>query len=219
LFTSGFSLMIVTFHATWSSFCKVSTPSIIYTNHLQKTFSYRHPHNLIHMQCLLSHPMVCCPCHGCLFTWLPVCLFAQLPVFPFTHLPVHLFTHLPIHPFTRTSFPLHQHTNKATTSCYTLDRVVDACDDANVEPDIADSESQSLSFPDEPLPSDLLTLLSSMWNLSLDDDDICSASILEVSTHLSRPLVSLPPHLLVPAVQAMNGDRMTLPCGWSQLGG
>ena len=102
---------------------------------------------------------------------------------------------------------------EATTSCYTLDRVVDACDDADVEPDTADSESQSSSSPDEPPPSDLLTPLSPMWNLSLDDDDIRSAGILEVSTHLSRPLVSSPPRLPAPVVQATDGDRMTLPCG------
>ena len=80
---------------------------------------------------------------------------------------------------------VYKHTNKATTSCYTLDRVVDACDDANVEPDTADSESQLLSSPDKPPPLDLLTPLSPMWNLSLDNDDIHSAGILEVSTHLS----------------------------------
>jgi hypothetical protein len=102
---------------------------------------------------------------------------------------------------------------EATTSCYTLDRVVDACDDADVEPDTADNESQSSSSPDEPSPSDLLTPLSPMWDLPLDDDDTRPAGILEVSTHLSRPLVSSPPHLPVPAVQATEGDRMTLPCG------
>ena len=102
---------------------------------------------------------------------------------------------------------------EATTSCYTLDRVVDARDDADVEPDTADNESQSSSSPDEPSPSDLLTPLSPMWDLPLNDDDTRPAGILEVSTHLSRPLVSSPPRLPAPAVQATEGDRMTLPCG------
>ena len=227
-FTPGFSLMIVMFHATWSSFCKVSALSIIYANHLQKTFSCRHPHNLVYVRWLLSHPMVCCPCHGCPFAYLPICPFAHLPNRPFAHSPIHLFARLPTHPSPCTSTPgaggcqdatVYKHTNKATTSCYTLDRVVDACDDADVEPDTADSKSRLLSSPDEPPPLNLLTLLSPMWNLSLDDDDICSAGILEVSIHLSQPLVSSSPRLPAPAVQATDGDRMTLPCGWSQLGG
>jgi hypothetical protein len=102
---------------------------------------------------------------------------------------------------------------EATISCYTLDRVVDARDDADVEPDTGDNESQSSSSPDEPPPSDLLTPLSPMWDLPLDDDDTRPAGILEVSTLLSRPLVSSPPRLPAPAVQATEGDRMTLPCG------
>jgi hypothetical protein len=102
---------------------------------------------------------------------------------------------------------------EATTSCYTLDRVVDARDDTDMEPDTADNESQSSSSPDEPPSSDLLTPLSPMWDLPLDDDDTRPAGILEVSTHLSRPLVSSPPRLPAPAVQATEGDRMTLPCG------
>ena len=102
---------------------------------------------------------------------------------------------------------------EATTSCYTLDRVVDAHGDADVELDTADNESQSSSSPDEPPPSDLLTPLSPMWYLPLDDDDTRPAGILEVSTLLSRPLVSSPPRLPAPAVQATEGDRMTLPCG------
>ena len=102
---------------------------------------------------------------------------------------------------------------EATTSCYTLDRVVDACDDADVELDAADDDSQSSSSPEEPPPSDLLTPLTPMWYLPLDDDDTRPAGILEVSTHLSRPLVSSPPRLPAPAVQATDGDRMTLSCG------
>ena len=104
---------------------------------------------------------------------------------------------------------------EATTSCYTLDRVVDACDDADVEPDTADDESLSSSSPDEPSPSDLLTPLSPMWNFPHDDDDTRPAGILEVSTLLSRPLVSSPPRLPAPAVQATEGDRTTLPCGYN----
>ena len=102
---------------------------------------------------------------------------------------------------------------EATTSCYTLDRVVDARDDADVEQDTSDNESQSSSSPDEPPPSDLLTPLTPMWYLPLDDDDTRPAGILEVSTLLSRPLVSSPPRLPAPAVQATEGDRMTLTCG------
>jgi len=156
--------------------------------------------------------MVCCPCHGRPFAYLPICPFACLPA----------------PPSPCTSAPgtgghqdatVYKHTNEATTSCYTLDRVVDACDDADVEPDTANSESQLLSSPDECPPSDLLTPLSPIWNLSLDNNDICSAGILEVSTHLSQPLVSLPPCLPVLAVQATDGNRMTLPYRWSWLGG
>src|SRR5229473_7884515 len=104
---------------------------------------------------------------------------------------------------------------EATTSCYTLDRDVDARGDADVEPDTADNDSQSSSSPDEPTPSDLLTPLSPMWDLPFGDDDTRPAGILEVSTSLSRPLVSPLPRLSAPAVQAMEGDRMTLPCGSS----
>ncbi len=103
---------------------------------------------------------------------------------------------------------------EATISCYTLDRDVGARDDADVEPDLADSESQLSSSPDESPPSDLLTPLSPIWDLPLGDDDTRPAGILEVSTHLSRPLVSSPlPRLPAPAVQATEGDRLTLPCG------
>jgi hypothetical protein len=101
---------------------------------------------------------------------------------------------------------------EATTSCCTLDKDVDARGDADVEPDVADSESQS-SSPDEPPPSDLLTPLSPMWDLPLDEDDTRPAGSLEVSTLLSRPLVSPLPRLPAPGVQATEGDRMTLPYG------
>ena len=102
---------------------------------------------------------------------------------------------------------------EATTSCYTLDRLGDARDDADVEPDTPDNESQSSSSPDEAPPSDLLTPLSPMWDLPLDDDDTRPAGILEVSTLLSRPLVSSPlPRLPAPAVQTTEGDRTNLPC-------
>jgi hypothetical protein len=102
---------------------------------------------------------------------------------------------------------------EATTSCCTLDKDVDARVDADVEPDSADSESQSSSSPDEPPPSDLLTPLSPMWDLPLDEDDTRPAGSLEVSTLLSRPLVSPLPRFPVPGVQALEGDRMTLPYG------
>ncbi|KAH9992827.1 hypothetical protein BJV77DRAFT_1001288 [Russula vinacea] len=104
---------------------------------------------------------------------------------------------------------------EATTSCCTLDKDIDARSDADVEPDSADSESQSSSSssPDEPPPSDLLTPLSPMWDLPLDEDDTRPAGSLEVSTLLSRPLVSPLPRFPAPGVQATEGDRMTLPYG------
>ena len=101
---------------------------------------------------------------------------------------------------------------EATTSCCTLDKDVDARSDADVEPDTVDCESQS-SSPDEPPSSDLLTPLSPMWDLPLDDDDTRPAGILEVSTLLSRSLVSPLPRLPAPCVQATEGDRMTRPYG------
>ena len=101
---------------------------------------------------------------------------------------------------------------EATTSCCTLDKDADARSDADVEPDTADCDSQS-SSPDEPPSSDLLTPLSPMWDLPLDDDDTRPAGILEVSTLLSRSLVSPLPRLPAPGVQAAEGDRLTLPYG------
>jgi hypothetical protein len=136
--------------------------------------------------------------------------FTQVSEGPFTS---HSSTQdLPLSP--PPSIPMVPHAlPEATTSCYTLDRVVDARDDADVEPDTADNESQSSSSPDEPPSSDLLTPLSPMWDLPLDDDDTRPAGILEVSTLVSRPLVSSPPRLPPPVVQATEGDRMTMPCG------
>ncbi|KAF8483935.1 hypothetical protein DFH94DRAFT_851775 [Russula ochroleuca] len=107
-------------------------------------------------------------------------------------------------------------TPEATTSSCTLIRDVDARAAADAEPDVADSESQSSSYPDEPPMSDLLSPLSPlspMWDLSLNDDDTRPASIEEVPTLLSRPLVSPLPRLPAPGLQDTEGDRMTLPSG------
>jgi hypothetical protein len=151
--------------------------------------------------CPRSHPLTL-PC--------PPTPLTQVPEGPLTSHPST--QDLPLSP--PPSLPMVPHAlPEATTSCYTLDRVVDARDDADVELDTTDNESQSSSSPDEPLPSDLLTPLTPMWYLPLDDDDTRPAGILEVSTLLSRPLVSSPPRLPAPAVQAMEDDRMTLPCG------
>ena len=151
-----------------------------------------------------------CPHSGPLTLPCPLTPLTQVSEGPLTSHPSK--QDLPLSP--PPSLPMVPHAlPEATTSCYTLDRVVDAHDDADVEPDTADSESQSSSSPDEPPPSDLLTPLSPMWDLAFDDDDTRPAGILEVSTHLSRSLVPSPPRLPAPAVQATEGDRMTLPCG------
>jgi hypothetical protein len=65
----------------------------------------------------------------------------------------------------------------------------------------------------EPPTSNLLTPLTPMWYLPLDDDDTRPAGIPEVSTPLSLPLVSSPPRLPAPVIQATESDRMTPPCG------
>ncbi len=152
-----------------------------------------------------------CPHSGSLTGPCPPAPLTQDPEGPLTSQPS--IQDLPLSP--PPSLPMVPHAlPEATISCYTLDRDVDARDDADVEPDLADSESQLSSSPDESPPSDLLTPLSPIWDLPLGDDDTRPAGILEVSTHLSRPLVSSPlPRLPAPAVQATEGDRLTLPCG------
>ncbi|KAH9972915.1 hypothetical protein BJV74DRAFT_953885 [Russula compacta] len=102
---------------------------------------------------------------------------------------------------------------EATASCCTLAKLTDAHNDADVETDAADGESQSSSSPEEPPSSDLLTPLSPMWDLPLDDADPRPSGTLEVSTLLSRSLVSPFSRLSTSGVQAAEGDRMTLPCG------
>ena len=63
-----------------------------------------------------------------------------------THLPkIFLFSLHPCFPWCYTCAP-------EATTCYTLNRVVDTYDDAEVELDTADNESQSSSSPDEPPP-------------------------------------------------------------------
>ena len=105
---------------------------------------------------------------------------------------------------------------EAITPCCTLPKDEDAHDDADVVTDAADCESQSSSSsssPDEPPPSDLLTPLSPIWDLPLDDADARPSGTLEVSTLLSRSLVSPLSRLATSSVQATEDDRMTLPCG------
>ena len=102
---------------------------------------------------------------------------------------------------------------EATASCCTLAKPTDAHNDADVETEAADGESQS-SSPEEPPSSDLLTPLSPMWDLPLDDADPRPGT-LEVSTLLSRSLVSPFSRLSTSGVQVTEGERMTLPCGTS----
>ena len=105
---------------------------------------------------------------------------------------------------------------EAITPCCTLPQDEDAHDDADVVTDAIDRESQSSSSsssPDEPPPSDLLTPLSPIWDLPLDDADARPAGTLEVSTLLSRSLVPPLSRLATSSARATEGDRMTLPCG------
>ena len=105
---------------------------------------------------------------------------------------------------------------EAITPCCTLPKDEDAHDDADVLTDAADRESQwssSSSSPDEPPPSELLTPLSPIWDLPLDDADPRPSGTLEVSTLLSRSLVSPLSRLATSSMQATEGGRMTWPCG------
>ena len=100
-----------------------------------------------------------------------------------------------------------------TTSYCTLDRDADAhTDDRDVDSDVPDGDSQSSSSPEEPSPTDLLTPLSPIWDLPLDDTDTRPVGTLEVSSLTSRSLVS---PLGTLRVQTTEGDRMTLSCGFS----
>ena len=77
---------------------------------------------------------------------------------------------------------------------------------------IADGESQS-SSPDEASSTDLLTPLSPIWDLPLDDADARPAGTLEVSTLMSRSLVSPLVRYGSLGIQATDGDRLTLSTG------
>ncbi|KAI0255218.1 hypothetical protein BJV78DRAFT_1279426 [Lactifluus subvellereus] len=103
-----------------------------------------------------------------------------------------------------------------TTSCCTLD-TLDKDSDAHTDDrdsDVPDGESQSSSSPEEPPPTDLLTPLSPIWDLSLDDTDPRPVSTLEVSSLTSRSLVSPLAHHSMLGVQTTEVDRMTLSCGF-----
>ncbi|KAI9453732.1 hypothetical protein F5148DRAFT_1232186 [Russula earlei] len=102
---------------------------------------------------------------------------------------------------------------EATTPspCCTLDRDACAHYDPHVKMDATDSDSHSSSSPEESPTSDLLTPLPPIWDLPLDDADARPASTLEVSTLLSRSLVPPLSRLSTSGVQAMEGDRVTLP--------
>ncbi|KAH9069359.1 hypothetical protein EDB83DRAFT_2518494 [Lactarius deliciosus] len=78
---------------------------------------------------------------------------------------------------------------------------------------VTDGDSQSSSSPDESSSTDLLTPLSPIWDFPPDDADARPAGTLEVSTLLSRSLVSPLVRYGSLGVQAMEGDRMTLSSG------
>ena len=77
---------------------------------------------------------------------------------------------------------------------------------------IADPDSQS-SSPDESSSTDLFTPLSPIWDLPLEDADSRPTGTLEVSTLMSRSLVSPLVRYGSLGIQATDGDRMTLTGG------
>lgn len=99
----------------------------------------------------------------------------------------------------------------------------DAHTDTDLDPDlgievhatepVADGDSQSSSSPDESSSTDLLTPLSPIWDLPPDDADARPAGTLEVSTLLSRSLVSPLVRYGSLGIQATDGDRMALSSG------
>ncbi|KAH9961032.1 hypothetical protein BC827DRAFT_1204557 [Russula dissimulans] len=102
---------------------------------------------------------------------------------------------------------------EATTPFCTLDKDAGAHDDAQVETDAIDGDSQSSASPEEPPPSDLLTPLSPIWDLPLDVTDTRPAGTLEVSTSLLRSLVPPVSRLGTSGIQATEGDSVTPFCG------
>jgi hypothetical protein len=104
-----------------------------------------------------------------------------------------------------------------TTSCCTLDNHPDVCTDQDFNSDLPDAESQSSSSsssssssPDEPPHTDLLTPLSSILDLPLDDAESRPTGTLEASM---RSLLSPFTRHSPTGVQTAEGDRMTLSCG------
>ncbi|KAI9437061.1 hypothetical protein BJY52DRAFT_627670 [Lactarius psammicola] len=99
----------------------------------------------------------------------------------------------------------------------------DALTDTDLDPDlglevhatepVADGDSQSSSSPDESSSTDLLTPLSPIWDFPPDDADTRPAGTLEVSTLLSRSLVSPLLRYGSLGIQATDGDRITLSSG------
>lgn len=86
--------------------------------------------------------------------------------------------------------------------------------EVNTNEPVTDADSQSSSSsPDESSPSDLLTPLSPIWDLPLDDTDTRPAGTLEVSTLMSRSLVSPLVRYGSLGIQATDGDRMALSSG------
>jgi hypothetical protein len=86
--------------------------------------------------------------------------------------------------------------------------------EVNTNEPVTDADSQSTSSsPDESSSTDLLTPLSPIWDLPLDDTDTRPASTLEVSTLMSRSLVSPLVRYGSLGIQATDGDRMALSSG------
>ena len=81
------------------------------------------------------------------------------------------------------------------------------------EPVTDDASQSSSSSPEEPSSTALLTPLSPIWDLPLDDTDTRPASTLEVSTLMSRSLVSPLVRYGSLGVQATDGDRLSLSSG------
>ncbi|KAH9961694.1 hypothetical protein BGW80DRAFT_890683 [Lactifluus volemus] len=100
-----------------------------------------------------------------------------------------------------------------TTSCFTLDNHPDFCTDQDFDSDLPDSVSQSSSSsssPDEPPPTDLLTPLSPILDLPLDDAGSRPTGTVETSM---RSLLSPFTRHSPTGVQTAENDRITVSCG------
>jgi hypothetical protein len=123
------------------------------------------------------------------------------------HLPLSPPPSLPMVPHPLPVAPTITDTDAHTDTDLDLDLEVN-----DAEP-VADPDSQS-SSPDESASTDLLTPLSPIWDLPLDEDaDVRPAGTLEVSTLMSRSLVSPLVRYGSLGNQATDGDRMTLASG------